>query len=249
MNNQEKSIKKFLASFQDVGGRFHVLENRVPVEIQIEYFDYSSKLRKRKTKLKENDYDHYKEMLEDVDFSHEEKKKLLSTLALSAEVRAYRLLEYYMKQPDDELVNWASMALMECRVAIESELSDEKKIYISSGLGGKMGKVRFYALVSAQNRMPFEDYQREVIEKEFNYYFSKNDCDIERLTIKDNYLELVFLIPFTSNLRKIIVTAVSECNIYGNFLSQFYSVTNVKVFSQDEVDQTLAKLMKDIKQN
>jgi len=230
-----------------MGGRFHILENRVPVAEQMEYFDYSRKLRKRKFKIKESDYNQYRERLEDVGLPKEEKKKILTMLALSAEVHAYRLLEQYMQQPDEELLNWASMALMESRIAIESDLSGERQIYISSGLGGKMGKMRFYVLISSSKGAPFEDYQREVIEKEFGYLLPKNDCDIERLTIKDAYLELVFLMPITTDLRKILEIVVLECNIYGNFLSQSFTVTNVKEFDQDEVNQILAKQEKGLK--
>jgi len=232
-----------------MGGRFHILENRVPVAQQMEYFDYSRKLRKRKIKIKESDYNQYRERLEDVGVPKEEKKKILTILALSAEVHAYRLLEQYMQQPDEELLNWASMALMESRIAIESDLSGERQIYISSGLGGKMGKMRFYVLISSSHGAPFEDYQRKVIEKEFGYLLPKNDCEIERLTIKDAYLELVFLMPITTDLRKILEIVVLECNIYGNFLSQTFTVTNVKEFSQDEVNQILAKQEKALKQH
>ena len=224
-----------------MGGRFHILENRVPVEQQMEYFNYSRKLRQRKHKIKESDYNLYREKLENVELPKEEKKKILTILALSAEVHAYRLLEHYMQQPDEELENWASMALMESRIAIESDLSGEKQIYISSGLGGKLGKMRFYVLISSASGAPFEDYQRKVIEKEFGYLMPQKDCEIERLTIKDSYLELVFLIPITADLRKILEILVSECNVYGNFLSQTFTVTNVKEFSQDEVNQILAK--------
>ena len=230
-----------------MGGQFHILENRVPVAQQLEYFDFSRKLRKRKHKIKESDYNQYKEKLENEEIPNEEKKKILTILALSAEVHAYRLLEHYMQQPDEELVNWASMALMESRIAIESELSGERQIYISSGLGGKMGKMRFYVLISSTNREPFEEYQRTVIEKEFSYLLPQNDCEIERLTIKDAYLELVFLIPITTDLRKILEIVVMECNVYGNFLSQTFTVTNVKEFSQDEVNQILAKQEKELR--
>jgi len=232
-----------------MGGRFHILENRVPVAQQLEYFDYSRKLRKRKNSIKESDYTIFREKLENVGLSNEEKKKILTKLALSAEVHAYRLLEHYMQQPDEELVNWASMALMESRIAIESELSGERQIYISSGLGGKMEKMRFYVLIPSSTGAPFEDYQRDVIEKEFGYLLPQSDCEIERLTIKDSYLELLFLIPVTTDLRRILEIVVLECNIYGNFLSEIFTVTNVKEFSQEEVNQILKKHKKQLKQH
>ena len=248
MESQENAFKMFLKSFQNMGGQFQILENRVPFPQQLEYLNYSRKLRKRKYKIKEADYRQYREKLENVELTKDEKKKILTILALSAEVHAYRLLEQYMQQPDKELENWASMALMESRIAIESELSGERQIYISSGLGGKMGKMRFYVFIPSLNGLLFEDYQRKVIEKEFDYLLPKKDCEMERLTIKDNYMELVFLIPITTDVRKILKMAIMECNVYGNFLSQTFTVTNVKEFSQDEINQILTRNSKAIEQ-
>jgi len=238
-------MRMFIDTFQNMGGQFHILENRVPLLHQFEYFEYARKLRKRKQKKwTDNDFIQFKEKLESGEISKEEKKKILVMLAMSAEVRAFRLLELYLKHPDEELVNWASMALIESRIAIESELSGVNKVYISTGLGGKDGKLRFYVLIASSRGVTFEEYQRKVIETEFNYLLPQNDCDIDRLTISDNYIELVFLIPFTSDIRKILEKVVSECNFYGDFLSNTLTVTNVKEFSQDEVNQVITRQKK-----
>ena len=61
------------------------------------------------------------------------------------------------------LTDWAYMALMESRIMLESELSEEKQIYISTGLGGKGRKLRFYLLLQTNENKPFLDYQRNVI--------------------------------------------------------------------------------------
>ena len=241
MDWQENHFKKFHDSFQDMGGRFHILELRVPVEQQLEYFSYSYRLRRKSSKINEVEYSSCKEKLENVEYPMEEKKKILSKLASSSEIRAYRLLEHYVQHPDEELVNWASMALMESRLAIESELTGEKQIFISTGLGGKGEKLRFYMLVPSVQETPFEDYQRKIIEEEFGFVLSKNDCETERLTISDRYVELVFLVPVATDIRAILETMISECNVYGNFLSHMLTVTNMKELTQDEVNQVLEK--------
>ena len=86
---------------------------------------------------------------------------------------------------------------MESRISLESDFSDEKQIYISTGLGGKGEKLRFYVLMTSKGKKPFQEYQRQTIEREFAYYLPKTDCEIERLTIGEQYVELVFLIPGT----------------------------------------------------
>jgi hypothetical protein len=232
----------FYDAFQQIGGRFHVLEQRVPVEDQIEYLKYSHNVRKRRRKkLDEKEFERFGEKLDSADLSKDEKKKILTLLASSSEIGAYRLLEKYVQHPDEELVHWASMALLESRIAIESELSGERQIYISTGLGGKGEKRRFYVMLHASQEMPFADYQRDVVEKEFEYILPDFDCEIERLTIYDNYVELVLLIPIATDIKKALETVIKECNVYGNFLSKMITLTNVKELDQDEVNQVLNK--------
>jgi hypothetical protein len=245
MEGKEDVLKKFYDSFQGMGGRLHILEHRVPVEQQIEYFLYTNSIRKtRRKKWKEDDYNCYLAKLESTELSKGEKKKILSTLASSTEIRAFRLLEQYLQNPDKELVNWASMALMESRIAIETELSGEKQIFISTGLGGKGDKMRFYVLLISSQEEPFATYQREVIEKEFKYILQDYKCEIERLTIYDSYVELVLLMPMATDIRKILETVILECNLYGDFLSKVFTVTNIKEFTPNEISKTIKKYRK-----
>ena len=243
MDRHVEGIGMINNSLQNMGVRLHVLENRVPVEQQLEYLFFSHKLkrsaRKKVQKMNEEELEKFFEQLSSAELPMVEKKKILSLTASSSEIRAFRLLENYMKQPDEELANWASMALMECQMALESDLSGERQIYISTGLGGKGEKLRFYVLLFSSEGAPFESYQREVIEKEFGYYLSKNDCEIERLSIFDNYVEFVFLMPFLSDMYKILEQALAECNVYGSFLSERISVTNVRELNKEEINEIL----------
>jgi len=120
-------------------------------------------------------------------------------------------------------------------------MSDEKQIYISTGLGGKGEKLRFYVLMLATEDKPFEEYQRQVVEREFAYYLPKSDCEIERLTFGERYVELVFLVPVRSDLKAILDNIISECNQYGNFISNTFTVTNVKELDPEEITEILAK--------
>ncbi len=245
MKGQDDVFKRFYESFQHMDGHFHILEHRVPVEQQMAYFTYSDRIRKEIREMTDAGYERYMADLKHDERSIEEKKHILSKLALSKQVRAYRLLEQYVQHPDPdldpELVNWAYMALMESRITLESELSGEKQIYISTGLGGKKQKLRFYVLILSFGGEPFFDYQRKVIEKEFGYTLSRADCEIERLSIGDKYVELVFLVPVKADLKKILENVIRECNLYGNFLSEIFTVTNVKELTPEEVGQIVEK--------
>ena len=241
MKGQEDVFSRFRESFSRMDGNFHILEQRVPVNEQMEYFKYSDRIRKELRDMGDDDFEQYVSVLHSIEPTKEEKKRILSILASSKQVRAYRLLERYVQQPEQELINWAYMALMESRITLESELSDEKQIYISTGLGGKGTKLRFYVLIISRDRVPFVDYQKDVIRKEFPFSISKNDCEIERLTVEDRYVEMVFLVPIKADIKHILDNVIEECNVYGNFLSEVFTVTNVKELTHDEVDKIVWK--------
>lgn len=241
MNDKGDVFERFRDSFRKMDGHFHVLEQQVPVELQMEYFKYSEQLRKKAIRLEESDYNSFRNDLYEKGLPVEQKRYALSALATSHQVKAFRILEEYARHPDPEISNWTYMALMESRISIESELLDKKQIYISTGLGGKGDKLRFYILLFAAEKKPFEDYQRHVIDREFAYALPQYDCEIERLTIQDIYVELVFLIPVQADIKSILENVIKECNEYGNFLSPVFTVTNVKELSRDEIASLIRK--------
>lgn len=243
MKEEGDVFKRFRDSFSKMDGHFHILEQRVPVELQMEYFKYSEQVRKDSVKLEFTDMDYtaFRESLSDPEATTDNKRYILSILATSHQVKAYRMLEDYVQHPDADVSNWAYMALMESRISLESELSDEKQIYISTGLGGKGEKLRFYVLILAKDRKPFLNYQRRVIEREFAYYLSKADSEIERLTVDEQFVELVFLIPVRADIKMTLDLVINECNQYGNFLSDIFTITNVKELTPQEVANIIKK--------
>lgn len=243
MKEEGDVFKRFRDSFNKMDGHFHILEQRVPVELQMEYFKYSEQVRKDRVNpdLTDMDYTAFRESLSDPGATTDHKRYILSMLATSRQVKAYRMLEDYVQHPDEDVSNWAYMALMESRISLESELSDEKQIYISTGLGGKGEKLRFYVLMLSKDRKPFLEYQRKVIEREFAYFLPKADCEIERLTIEEQFVELVFLIPVRADIKLTLDRVINECNQYGDFLSDIFTITNVKELTRQEVMDIINK--------
>ncbi|MDR0844704.1 MAG: hypothetical protein LBN71_05735 [Tannerella sp.] len=238
---QPKNVfDQFQRFLHETSGDFHILEQKVPVEIQMEYFRFSDRLRKEPDYLKNVDYDLYATDLQNQDSPFEYKRHILSTLAISKQVKAYRILEEYAQAPSPELTNWAYMALMESRITLESELSDEKQIYISTGLGGKGHKLRFFVLLLAAKGNPFLEYQQQVIEREFAYALSKVDAEIDRLTIREKHVELVMLIPIQQDIKQLLEAIIKECNQYGHFISNNFTITNVRELDEKEI----AKIIK-----
>jgi len=242
---QKDHYNRFQQFLNESDGEFRILEHHVPLETQLEYYKNSNRLRSvmilRKSAISavEADYLQFVSDLQNPETSKEEKKQILSILAVSKQIKAYRILEKYQQHPDKELTDWAYMALMESRMALESEFSDERLIYISTGLGGKGNKLRFYILLLSTTGNPFLDYQRQVIEREFAYAMSNEDGEIEQLTIHDNYVEILLLAPIQADIKKILTDIVHECNQFGDFISDIVTLTNVKKLSEKEIAKIL----------
>lgn len=244
MKEEGDVFKKFRDSFGQMRGHFHILEQQVPVETQMEYFRNSEKMRKDNPLQEAVDEEEceqiYRILLLD-ETSVDDKRLLLSRLAVSRQVKAYRILQAYAADPAPQVKDWAYMALMECRISLESELSDEKQIYISTGLGGRGEKLRFFVLMLSSQGQPFEAYQKQVVEREAAYSLPKSGCEIERLTVHERHVEMVFLIPVRVDIKTTLDKLINECNQYGHFLSETFTLTNVKELSEEEIAEIIEK--------
>jgi len=229
-------------SFEDMDGRLHILEQNIPIEQQFEYFRTSENIRRSMRNIRQEDLNRFEEDLQSLTLSKAKKKKILSTLALSKEVRAYRMLEEYVKKPEEGLANWAQMALIESRMLIESDLSGERHVYISTGLGGKDGKLRYYVLLLSDKGQAFLPYQKDIMKKEFEYFSSKGDTNIEKIHIGNGFVEIYMLSPINNNLKFLLEHVVNECNNFGSFISPIITVTNVKALSRAEINMVIRHL-------
>ncbi|OAV69079.1 hypothetical protein Barb4_01859 [Bacteroidales bacterium Barb4] len=241
MRREDKAFRMFRESFNNAEGRFHLLEHRVPVEIQKEYFTYSERMRRSKSfaPLSDAQTEVLYAQLQTGEASVAEKKYMLTSLAVSCSVKAFRMLEEYAGQSEPDVADWACLALAELRIALETELSGEKQMFISTGLGGKDGKMRFYVLFLAEKNVPFKDYQRRVIEQEFPYMLAQAGCETESLTVGSQYVELLSLIPFRTDIKSLLEGLIAECNQYGNFLSYRFTINNIKELTQEEINEAV----------
>lgn len=235
MKEQDDVFKKFHESFRSMRGHFHILEQSVPIDSQIAYFKYSERLKKENRWVGDEEFAIFVDTLTDTEASLTNVKFALTMLASLHDVKAFRTLEEYVQHSSPESKDWALLALMECRMGLESDLSDEKQIFISTGLGGKNEKLRFFVLFKSRDKKTFLDYQRQVIERELAYFLPRKNCEIERLEINDRYAVLLFLIPVRADLKNILDCVIQECNQYGDFLSGSFTVTNVKELSAEEI--------------
>ncbi len=238
MKNWNKILDKFRTTINNRGiDSFHVLEELVPIEEQMEFFKFFDDLKLKGTKFVR---DSEIEMLFSPDVTVERKKESLVLLSSIPDVKAYRALETYQSSPlEPELKNWSSIALLGSRIGLNRDLLGKPQIYISSGLGGHDKKMRFFTLFITREHENFTEVQKELVEREFKFQLEGEDVEIETFEIKNNYFTILFLFPFKTDVRAILQSAIEECNQYGNFLDDKFLFTNVKVFSDEEIQKLL----------
>lgn len=240
MSQQDDLLKNLRQMLSEQGiESFHVLEDLVPIEEQMEYFRYFDQLRRESSPFVR---DEEIGILFSADEPIERKKKSLLRLASIPDVGAYRAIETYHSSPlEPELFNWSSMSLVGSRIILSSDLSGQQQIYVSSGLGGHEKKLRFFGLFTTNNRQPLTDLQKEIVDREFRFQLQQAGVEIERFEMKDNYFTLLMLFPIDSDVRLSINDAINEINQYGNFLDPKFLFTNVKILSESEIDKLLKK--------
>ena len=239
MENEKDIFSEFQQSMLHMKGNLHVLEASVPVEKQMEYFRYSEKVREHsRNQTVEKQID----ALNSDQSSIEEMKYAMAFLAISGDVKAYRALENYSNDPKKKLLSdWTKMSLLQARITLDSELSDEKQVFISTGLGGEGSKLRFYAFFKSEGLRPFSDYQRNLIEKEMAFHIRRYQGKVENIQIEENYFSVVFLIELQVDVKTMLLNAIAECNEYGNFIQTGFIVTNVKKFGPEDIKRELQK--------
>lgn len=228
----ENIFEKIQELAGQVGDHYSVLEEKIDVRLQMQYFRFSRAVKKRKN---QGDVMLQVEDLKNQDLPDDVIKTILVKLASVENVEAYRAIEHFAKNPKPGLRDWAILALQESRMLLESSLLDENQVFISSGLGGKGQKLRYFIILVSKKGNFFSDYQKRLIESEFETSLKKHQGEIEEIVHSDRFSTLLALIPLTAPLRDIFKEAVDECNEYGNFLMENFLITNIKTFSQDEI--------------
>lgn len=240
MSKQDDLLAKLRETIDEQGVEsFHILEELVPVDQQMEFFRYLDRVRSKQETFDRNEEIN---LLFSPDVSIPRKKHSLVLLASIPDVKAYRSIETYHSSPaEPELQDWSSMALVSSRIILSSELSGQQQIYISSGLGGQDHKLRFFALFVSHNGHPFTDLQKEMAEREFTFQLQQAEVTIEKIEMKENYFTILMLLPFRHDIRVSFEEALNECNQYGHFLDPKYLFTNVKILNEQEIGQLLKR--------
>ena len=234
--DEEFLYKRIQKALENIPENFNILEEQIDVQLQIEYFEFAGKFRKGKDVGLMIEQ---KELLFDPSQPAELKRKILVALASSVEVESFRTIEKYFKNPDEGMRAWSVLALQESRVLLQSSLLDEQQVFISTGLGGKGQKLRYFVVFLSQGGKELTAMQKKLLYDELKYVLDRNEGEIEEFTTKLDYTTAVVILPLKALLKDIFRGVIDECNQYGNFLKDDMVITNVKRLNPVEIVEIL----------
>jgi hypothetical protein len=235
-DNIYDKIQELLGS---IPGNVTILEEQIDADLQTEYYEYSKNIGKsfdREKVLKDREII----FLNDIDEG--QKKQMIAQLACIDSVEAYRTLERYIENKETGLKDWATLAFKESRLLIESKLLDENQVLISTGLGGKGLRLRYYTVLISDGQKPFTVFEQETIKKELEYSLRKYGGEPEKINFDRELCSALSIIPLQAPVQRLFDEIVAECNHYGNFLNSEYIITNVRVFSNQEIREMINQL-------
>jgi len=235
-----KSSKDDRRRSKNVMDNFSLIDEPIGLSAQKEYFSFSETI----------DFDNvdYKHILTESDRLFckdtpiESKKKILILLAHLGTPESRRILEKYLRSSEAKLRDWALLSLKECRTFVESVLLKEEGGFISTGLGGKDNKLRYYFIVSSKDGLPFSESHRNTLNREFEIASRKHKSEIEEIDFEVTYAMIGVLVPMEIAVGEIIEEGLGECNNIGEFLSLDYYVTNVGKPTYEEISDYLEEI-------
>ncbi|MDD2381711.1 MAG: hypothetical protein WCY58_07620 [Mariniphaga sp.] len=230
---EEDNYNDILKIFEELPEGFNILEEQIDLEVQTKYFELSKKLRKKHAG---KDYMKCRDELFSSEVKAARKKEILIGLARTDDVKAYRTLEHYLENSDTAIRSWAVLALQENRMLIQTSLLDEQQYFISTGLGGKNKKLRYYLVfINRDFQRILTPIQQKLVKEELIFELKHEEGEFESIDFSQGISTSMILLPLQSDIHKIFKKVISECNQYGNFLEEEMLITNVKVLSRSEI--------------
>jgi hypothetical protein len=222
-------IREFLGTMT---GNVSVLEQKINAHIQLEY---------NRMAETEMDISNHAEILQKRDtlrnpsYSIDYKKRYLIELARIGTVESYKILEKYIARPDEELREWAMLAYQENKMFLESSLLDENQILISTGLGGKGLKLRYFTVMQTLTGRLFSDHEKKLVKSEMQFSLKNIQGELESIHFNRELCRILSVIPLNIAIQPLFDKVIAECNIYGNFIDPECLITNVKILSGKQI--------------
>jgi len=230
---EEKFYQNIQKALEDLPENYSILEEQIDVDVQLKYFDY---VKQKRQQEKSTDFFETREDLFDPEVTDEKKKEILASIAVLDDVKAYRTIEAFVDKAEGELRQWAVLAFQESRMLLQSSLLDEQQIFISTGLGGKGKKLRYFVVFLNQNpETLLSETQQKLLKDELIFELNKHDGVFESMDFMEGFSSSLVMLPLSADIKTVFQNVIDECNQYGGFMQDDLIVTNVKVLSRGEI--------------
>jgi len=238
MEEHENLYEKIQEILGGNPGSMKILEQQVDMDLQLEYYECSKRVKLDKDESWALDHIQY---LGEHGYSVDVKKEILARLATIEKVECYRAIETFLEGGELSLRPWALLSLNECRMLLESKIMDENQVFISTGLGGRDDKLRYFVALLSRKRIDLTPTHQMVIKNEFEFTLKKYKAELEEISFSGYLASILLLMPMNFSLKMVFQEAIHECNQYGNFLNDDFIVTNVKTLSFEEIKDFLER--------
>jgi len=236
VDNEDNILERLREMLGKNADNISILEHQVDFAVQMEYYDLANGLESPgdMESLPEREQELY-----DTNIDLEQKKKLLVSIARIEKPEAYRVLQRFLPLAPTELKEWAIMAYQESRILLETHLLDEHKVFISTGLGGKGDRLRYFVVLFPVAEQGFSDTEKKVIGSEMEFMLRRFDGEVEAIRFIDGYATIVALVPLDVPVKQPFQQAVEECNSLKPFIKDEFIITNVKILDSNEIESVL----------
>lgn len=222
------------------GDRLRLVEDIISIKTQQSTLKLASKL--NPASLPHEEVLKMAEKLWDPETKPNELKKILVYLAFRGHVQTFRILERYKENPHSSLDEMARFCYHISKIILEGELSDQPMGLISTGLGGKIKKLRFFFVIFPSENQIFNRIQLKVIDNEWKAICTKYDIETEKKSRGNQYVAFTVLTPYQHDFFEVLKEFTSECNAYGNFIHPNMLITNIKILKKKEILQMREKI-------
>lgn len=222
------------------GSNLNILEEEVDIQVQKEYFYLVSHLSRHPETYRQLQKEYLERIndLFDPEIDSETKKKMLVVLATLDDVAVYRTIENFSRQ-ESPLQKWGIIALQQSRMLLQSNLSDNPGVFISTGLGGQDSLLRYFCVFFNQQNKDLPAFQQNTLKNELETAVHTAQGKVENIEFKPDYTTALVLLPLKTELQPLFTGLIDECNQYGNFLHENMIITNVKKLTEEEIHQML----------
>lgn len=215
MNERDKNeIIKLLGSIPD---EFRVIENRISSDLVNEYYELLDKLGDENQPVNLMDLENWKDLK-----SEKGIKELLVRLSAVGDIKSYRKIEEIIQSKNLEILDFAYVALKFARLNLENQLTDEPIGFISSGLGGKGNKLRYYFAIKSEKKI--ERKKELKIVKELQKICGNSESEFEEIENHGKFVLIKILISIDFAIGNVIVQLINNCP----FVDEEYLCTNVE---------------------